>query len=33
VSGEDDVKTLDITLKIIEKINEKIEEPTKVYGS
>jgi predicted dehydrogenase len=33
VSGEDDIKTLDITLKIIDKINEKIEEPTKVYGS
>jgi predicted dehydrogenase len=29
VSGEDDIKTLDITLRIIEKINAKIEEPAK----
>ncbi|KPJ83665.1 MAG: oxidoreductase [Spirochaetes bacterium DG_61] len=29
VSGEDDIKTLDITLRIIDRINEKIEEPAK----
>ncbi len=29
VSGEDDIKTLDITLRIIDKINSKIEEPAK----
>ena len=30
VSGEDDIKTLDITLRIIDKINAKIEEPAKL---
>ena len=29
ISGEDDIKTLDITLRIIDKINSKIEEPAK----
>jgi predicted dehydrogenase len=32
VSGEDDIKTLDITLKIIEKIYEKIEEPARAFS-
>jgi predicted dehydrogenase len=32
VSGEDDINTLDITLKIIDKINQKIEEPAKLMG-
>jgi len=30
ISGEDDIKTLDITLRIIDKINTKIEEPAKL---
>jgi len=29
VTGEEDIKTLDITLKIINKINSKIKEPVK----
>ena len=30
VSGEDDIKTLDITLRIIDSINNKIGEPTSI---
>ncbi len=32
VGGEDDIKTLDITLKIIDRINEKLELPSGIYG-